>query len=155
MTGPVIIDSNLLLLLIVGSTDRSYIKIHKNLSAYTDDDFDLLVIILTQFSDILTLPHIVTEVSNLARQIRNPARSKIQIKLREFIEITTELPIPSLLGARRAEFYKLGLTDAVALQGCAVPLGGLEVTLLTADTNLANQATALGYSALLYSELLI
>jgi len=74
------------------------------------------------------------------------------MKLREMVEITTEIPIPSLLGVRRDEFDVFGLTDAVILHSCATRFAELEITLLTADAKLANQANALGYSVLLYSD---
>jgi hypothetical protein len=126
---------------------------HKNLNSdYTDDDFDFLGLIVSGFSDIILLPHILAEVSSLARQIKRPAKSHIQMKLREMVEITTEIPIPSLLGVRRDEFDVFGLTDAVILHSCATRFAELEITLLTADAKLANQANALGYSVLLYSD---
>ena len=43
MNGPLLLDSNLLLLFIVGLTDINYIGIHKNLKhTYTIQDYDIL-----------------------------------------------------------------------------------------------------------------
>ncbi len=50
--------------------------------------------------------------------------------------------------AARAEFERLGLTDAVILDFCAMTLGGVAPTLLTADTELADRAHSLGYSVI-------
>ena len=66
-----------MVLLVVGSASRHYISKHKRLSAYTVDDFDLLGLIISEFSDIILLPHILTEVSNVARQIDLPARAEM------------------------------------------------------------------------------
>ncbi len=118
---------------------------HKRLKDdYTVDDFDLLGLILADFSDIVLLPHILAEVSNLARQIKNPARAKIQHKLKTLITTATELPIQSSFGAQRDEFHELGLTDAIILYLCNMSVHGVKPTLITADTNLANSAHSLG-----------
>lgn len=77
MKGVVVIDTNLLVLLVVGSASRSYIRKHKRLSDYTSEDFDMLSLILSEFSEIVFLPHILAEVSNIARQIDLPARRQI------------------------------------------------------------------------------
>jgi len=152
MKDLVVIDANLLLLLIVGISNRKYIKTHKNCSEYTDDDFDLLVEIIGDFSEIILLPHILTEVSNLARQTSEPAKSNIQRKLKEFVENYYEVQVNSLAGVQREEFCLLGLTDSVILVLCTMNIRGLRCTLLTADRPLANQAMALGYDAILYSD---
>lgn len=99
MRGAVVIDTNLMVLLIVGSASREYIPKHKHLSGYTVDDFDMLGLLLSEFSDIVLLPHIVSEVSSLSRQIDEPARTKIQSALRTLIETCAEIPVPSITGA--------------------------------------------------------
>jgi hypothetical protein len=153
MTGVVVVDSNLILLLVVGSASKAYIATHKRLKDdYTVDDFDLLGLILADFSDIVLLPHILAEVSNLARQIKNPARAKIQHKLKTLITTATELPIQSASGAQRDEFDELGLTDAAILHLCNMSLNGISPTLITSDTDLANSAHSLGYSVIDYKQ---
>ncbi len=141
----VLIDANLLLLLIVGSADRRYISMHKNLSSYSEYDFDVLGQLISLYSDIVVLPHVLTELSSLSRQIKSPAKLKIQEKLKEFIEAVPEIMLPSLNGARHDQFFELGLTDAVILQLCALSRNGLDFSLLTNDRDLAVQAEILGY----------
>ncbi len=153
MTGPVIVDANLLLLLIVGASDINYIKMHKNLSGYTESDFEILGDAISIFSDIVLLPHILAEVSSLARQIKNPARSKIQAKLRELVETAPEIPASSLSGVRRDEFDTFGLTDSVILQVCMAGQGGIGLSLLTADNRLAVQAEMMCYNVLNFRHL--
>ena len=92
MTGVVVVDANLLVLLVVGSASKKYIAKHRRLRDYTVEDFELLGLIIGDFSDIVLLPHILAEVSSLARKIDNPARAKIQNALRTLIATTTELP---------------------------------------------------------------
>jgi hypothetical protein len=115
MTGVVVVDANLLVLLVVGSASRDYIAKHRRLQNYTVDDFELLGLIIADFSDIILLPHILAEVSSLIRQIDNPARTEIQNSLGILITTATEIPIQSSRGAQRDEFIELGLTDAIIL----------------------------------------
>ena len=78
MTGVVVVDANLTVLLVVGSASKDYIATHRRLQDYTVDDFEMLGVLIAQFSEIVLLPHILAEVSSLARQIKNPARAKVQ-----------------------------------------------------------------------------
>ena len=74
MNNSVVVDSNLLLLLIVGTASREYIAKHKKLAEYSDGDLDLLTLLISQFSDILLVPHVLTEVSSFSR---NPRRKRV------------------------------------------------------------------------------
>jgi hypothetical protein len=152
MTGVVVVDANLMVLLVVGSASKDYISKHKRLAGYTVDDFELLGIIIAQFSEIVLLPHILVEVSYLSRQIENPAKAKIQSASRVLITTATEIPIQSSFGARRDEFDELGLTDAVILHLCNMSVNGISPTLITTDTDLANSAHSLGYSVIDYKQ---
>ncbi|MGP0093006.1 MAG: PIN domain-containing protein [Xanthobacteraceae bacterium] len=150
MADVVVIDTNLLVLLMVGSASRDYIRKHKRLTEFSTDDFELLVELIGQFSQIVLLPHILAEASSLARQIDNPARSRIQDALGTLIDTTAELPIPSIHGVQRSEFNELGLTDAMILHLCNLSGSGIDPTLITVDEALANNAHALGYSVIDY-----
>jgi hypothetical protein len=61
-----------------------------------------------------------------------------------------ELLIPSVFGARRHEFDRLGLTDAVILHLCEMTVDGISPTLITVDADLANAGMSLGYSVIDY-----
>lgn len=126
---------------------------HKNLSHYNATDFETSCLAISVFPDIVLLPHIMAEVSSLARQIRNPARAAIRNKLKELIETNVEIPISSLDDVRRDEFDGFGLTDAVILQFCALQDKGVGFSLLTADGDLALPAEMLGYSVTNFSHL--
>jgi hypothetical protein len=153
MTGVVVVDTNLMVLLVVGSASKEYIAKHKRLQRdYSVYDFELLGLLIAEFSEIVILPHILAEVSSLARQIKNPARAKVQNALRTLITTATELPIQSASGAQRAEFDELGLTDAVILHLCNMSVNGISPTLITCDTGLANSAHSLGYSVIDYKQ---
>lgn len=153
MKGVVVVDTNLLVLLVVGSARRDYISKHKRLKDhYNVEDFELLVSLIAEFSDIVLLPHILTEVSNLSRNIDNPAKKEVQEALRTLIETSNELPLLSSYGSQRPEFHELGLTDAVILHLCSMSISGINPTLITTDTDLANNANSLGFSVIDYKE---
>ena len=153
MSGPVVVDTNLLVLLVVGSAGKNYISRHKRLKGvFTAEDYELLALLIAQFSDLVLLPHIVAEVSNLARHIDFPARRYVQHALRRLVSTATELPLPSILGVERAEFHQLGLTDSVILHLCSMSIAGASPTLLTVDTHLADHAHSLGYSVIDYKQ---
>ncbi len=150
MKGVVVLDTNLMVLLTVGSAARDYIAKHKRLQSYTVDDFDLINILIAQFSDIVLIPHILSEASSIARQISQPALRGVQSAFRRLISGCTEYPVPSVLACERSEFARLGLTDAVILHFCSLQLAGIPPTLLTTDTDLADSAIAQGHSVIDY-----
>lgn len=148
-----VLDTNLLVLLVVGSASKAYIARHDRLSGYTENDFDLLVELVGGFSDIVVLPHIWTEADYLVRSggLRHPATHEILDKLRVLISSTTELPIASAAGATRWEFGSLGLADSVLLHLSSMEAHDLPVTLITADRDLANAAASQGYACIDYN----
>jgi hypothetical protein len=147
MRGPVVIDTNLLALLVDGTTPKRYVSLHKRIeSEFSIGDFELFVELVGLFSDIILLPHIIAETSSLIRQISTPMRTDIQDTLRKLITTTLEFPIASTWGARRDEYQELGITDAVILHFLSI--NEIEPTLMTIDRNLFNRANSLGYGVI-------
>lgn len=144
MTGPVAIDTNLLLLLVVGSASLAYIGMHRRLAKVSENDFDMLVSAIEPFSEILLIPQVVAEVSNLSAQIGQPAAGAIRETLGRLVESTTEVPVESISAVQRAEFSYLGVTDAALLHLCSTRIGNSVPTLLTVDGRLSAAAYALG-----------
>jgi rRNA-processing protein FCF1 len=105
-----LIDTNLLLLYLVGVLDRNRITTFKRTSIYTSDDFDMLDAIMGRFQRVITTPHILAEVSNLGGQLGAPLNRKFFDVLAEAITRLNEQYVPSndaMQGYRR-----LGVTDA-------------------------------------------
>jgi hypothetical protein len=147
MRGAVALDSNLLLLFVVGSASVSYIEKHKRLQhVFTEDHFVLLLDLLAEYSSLILLPNTLTETSNLSRQIAEPARSAIARTMRLLIERSTETFVASAKAAGRGEFLKLGLTDAVLLELAGRESAASAITLLTTDLELAIAAEIAGYA---------
>jgi hypothetical protein len=150
MKGVAVLDSNLTVLLVVGSASTAYIEKHKRLKGYHTYDFEVLGLIIAEFLEIVLLPYVLTEASNLVRQIEEPAKGRISTAFRTFITTAVELPIPSAHGAMRSEYERLGLTDAVLLHLCSMSIEGIDPTLITADSELADVAGSLGHSVIDY-----
>lgn len=107
----VVIDSNLLLLLFLGSYERKQISTNKRLATFTEGDFDLLTRFLAQFSQLVTTPNILTEVSNLSNAIPDAKKAAYFTWFAGKLAVLEEEYVPSTtaLGNRWARF---GLTDA-------------------------------------------
>lgn len=127
-----ILDSNLLVLLVVGVQDRSLISKHKRTRQYTEDDFDLLLEFLANFDRIVVTPNILTECSNLLAQDAS-ASGALRQGLKSFIESPTlrERVRASIDVVKVSEFPRLGLTDAGILD-----VFGRDLPVLTADLQL-------------------
>ncbi len=138
----IILDSNLLLLLVVGLTSRRYIATHRRLQGYEEVDFDLLKGLLDSVGRVIVTPNTLTETSNLAGQIGEPARRQIYQQLRVIFRTFEERYVESSRAAEQSEFLRLGLADAAQL-GVASEAH----TLLTADLNLYLAAAARGFKA--------
>jgi hypothetical protein len=107
----VAIDSNLLLLLWIGSFDRSLITRFKRTQKYTEADFDLLFNLLKRVRLIVTTPHILTEVTNLAGQLPEQMAEEFRSEIRNVVEQISERYFSFKIAAAEACFISLGLTD--------------------------------------------
>lgn len=130
MSG-IVIDSNLLLLLVVGFTDRGLIEKHKRTREFVPGDYELLLRILEPYKEVHVTPHIVTEVSNLVSQIGEPNKTKLLACLGRLIPAYSESFLLSKELVYHRKFDKLGLTDCAILE-----LVGTEMHLVTVDLEL-------------------
>ena len=144
-----LVDTNLLLLLIVGASDITLIGPDgfKRTRIYTSDDFRLLKLFTEQFPSIVTTAHVLTEVSNLIGQLFGEKRPRCFDDLSAFITRTVELPMPSSKAADRAEFRLLGLTD------CALAELAEDYLVLTDDARCAKALNEAGIEVLNFNNL--
>ncbi|HET6567359.1 MAG TPA: PIN domain-containing protein [Rhodothermales bacterium] len=110
-----LIDSNLLLLYFVGSHDPKQLPKFKRTAAYLPEDYTLLVEFMGQFERVVTTPHILTEVSNLAGQLAEPVKSAVFANLRTGIKLLEERFHASTALSASPEFARFGLTDLAVL----------------------------------------
>lgn len=146
----VLVDTNLLVLLVVGLSRPTYIAAHGRLQYYDVSDFEIVRRMVEGYDDIVTTPHILAEVSSLIRKINNPARDHVRKTFRKLIDDCDEIIIASST-CREEHFLALGLTDAVSLRICSESMQeDVAIELLTADEPLYNRALSLGLPAELY-----
>ena len=134
-----VIDTQLLVLLVVGYTSRDQIGRHKRSKEYSVEDFDSLIRLLGNKPRLLVTPHVLAETSNLLRQTAEPLCSNLLETLGELIQQLDERVVAARVATRREEFLGLGLTDAALLAVTEKP-----AKLLTADLKLSVAAKKAG-----------
>jgi hypothetical protein len=109
----VLLDTNILLLYLVGSFDQKRIARFKRTLAYSAEDYGLLLALLMRFRRIVTTPHILSEVNSLAGQFGEPARAGLfELFARIIGDLLAEEYVASAAAAGIAQFPRLGLTDS-------------------------------------------
>jgi len=140
-----LIDTNLLLLLVVGATDPAFVSRHKNLKLgdkqLSKTHYNQLLEVIQTSDKLVSTPNILTETSNLLRQCKNPMRDNITRVFSNLINKFEEIYIPSCEAASRTEFIRFGLTDASILT-----LQQRKLRIVTADGPLDESCRRLGFT---------
>lgn len=116
LPAKIYVDANLLVLLVVGATEKGLIAKHRRLKTFETADYERLVRLVNQTGIVLVTPNILTEASNLLAQHGEPERSRFFQTLRMLIEETEEVVVASREAAENSQFIRLGLTDAALLE---------------------------------------
>lgn len=109
-TKGILIDTNILLLFLVGSVSPDLIPRISRTSNFSFQDFQIISNTIDFFDVKVTTPHVLTEVSNLIGR-----RSIIQTALRSYVEIVEERFLESTKVVSDEAFLKFGLTDTAIL----------------------------------------
>jgi hypothetical protein len=115
----VLLDSNLLLVFLTGSLGAQVFKRFKRISDYTLADYELLVRFIDNFSVLLTTPHILTEISNLANSLPNWYKPDWYENLAGLIACNGDAVqvreewVPAIELVKMPEFISYGITDSV------------------------------------------
>ena len=110
------IDTNLLVLLVVGSVGRDLIAKHRRLRAYSAEDYETLLGLISRVDRVFVTPNTLTETSNLLAQHGDPERSRFFEMLRFIIGESEEVVVASTKASNNSAFVRLGLTDAALLE---------------------------------------
>jgi rRNA-processing protein FCF1 len=112
----VLVDTNILVLYIIGTLDPDLIRKHKRTSKFLPTDYRLLDGLLRRFRRIVTTPNVLTEVSNLVDQIGGETGPKLQALLGGLVETSFEEHyVQSVDASKEEEFQRLGLADSSIL----------------------------------------
>ena len=129
-----VIDANLLVLLIVGSTDRGLIEqFGRTKNHFAELDFDRLTDIVdfsAERKGLATTSHVLAETSNLLGE-----RRELMTTLEQFVYDVSESRKEAIQLVSSPAFHRLGLTDAGLLD-----LSFRSHCVLTVDKGLATAA---------------
>ena len=128
-----LIDTNVLILLVIGCTRIDLISKHSRSKSYNKADFDLAMSLIGDLRRIVLIPHVLTETSNLIGQYREPDKSSIRKMLKSFILMYKEHVDPSINSVMENIYTRLGLTDAAIILAAKQ-----SIPLLTDDLDLFN-----------------
>jgi hypothetical protein len=149
MSQIIALDTNLIILLIVGLADETVVPKHKRTRAYTTQDFKLLSNIVAGYREIAVVPNALSEVSNLLSFEADELSRKILANFSRFISNTREFYITSLDASKRHEFRWLGLSDSAILE-----LAKRETDILTSDVDLHIAALRAGYNSFNFTHMI-
>ncbi|MGM0581733.1 MAG: hypothetical protein ACQETL_13690 [Bacteroidota bacterium] len=134
-----LIDSNALLVLILGLMNPSLINKHKKTSIYSSEDYENLLGVIGSIESLVVLPNIWTEVDNLLNKFNRNQKELYVEKIIQTIKNTTEQYLQSNLIEENHAFYDLGLTDTLILEhakNCEL--------IITSDSTLSDYARSQG-----------
>lgn len=113
----VVVDANVFILLLVGLTNKNYIKKVKSTKIFTANDYLTLQNLLKKFEKIITTPNILTEVSNLSGQ-KEKFRKDLFTNFNKLVgsSYLKEEFVDSAEASEDKAFKRLGLTDSVIIK---------------------------------------
>ena len=114
-----LIDTNILLLLVVGTADVRQIARFKRTRQFDRNHYHFLLRFLETFDSIATTPHILTETSNLLGHAEADRRSTFRRVLSRFIDRADEKVTGSRLVTEQPSYARLGLTDAAIVDAAS------------------------------------
>lgn len=142
-----LVDTNLLLVLLLGHVDPRLIGNTARTDGYSASDYELLRDVLEPFARIVILPQILTEAGNLLkRNCRYPsALLDLQLELARFVQDAKarERTVSAKRATLHPAYHTLGYADAAIL---AAANG--RYLLLTADGPLQGMAWSSGIDVL-------
>ena len=112
----VLIDTNLLVLLIVGSTDRKLIEEHRRTKAFVTRDYDELCGLLEGFDEFWITSHCLAETSNLLKHTGKRNARSLLTTLAAFCSRTRESYLPKARVFADDHFLRLGVADTGFVQ---------------------------------------
>ncbi len=136
----VLIDTNLLLLLIVGLYNKDLISEHKRTKEFTPKDFDLLVKYINGYKILWVTSHCLSEVSNLIRQTNEEQAKELMTFFSAFIARAKESHIPKEI------IFKNGISTRLGVADTGLIIKSKRVTcVFTVDFDLYKEISKKGY----------
>lgn len=146
----ILVDTNILLLYFVGTIRRTRISQFGRTKQFTPQDFDLLILFLSDFATMATTQSILTEVSNFIDKLGEPERTDCYGLLAVEISSLQESCIPSRdIASTEWPFAAFGLTDC----GIVETAKRHQYLVLTDDLKVANFLRSEGVDTINFNDL--
>ena len=107
----ILIDTNLLVLFLVGSVNRKRILNFKRTGSFSVEDYDLLLRLIGCFGKLIATPHVLAQVSDLT-DLPGKELDLVRSRFKSLVDDITELSDTSREIVTDPAFTRLGLTDA-------------------------------------------
>ena len=107
----ILVDSNPLIGLLVGRFNPAHLHNCRATKGFTEEDYELLERVVARFDQVVTTPHILTEVSNLGGKLPEGLVTDFRVVFREVIKNLSEQPLAAKVIAQDSHFLRFGLTD--------------------------------------------
>lgn len=143
----VLLDTNVLLLYVVGAVDRKQIGTFKRTMQFAPEDYDLVSGIVGRFDRLVSTPNILTEVSNLLGQLPANLHSTFFQAFGVGIRLLEENLVKSSEVSSRPEFTRLGLTDTAIIHVARQHL------VVTTDWPLSNSLASAGVDVINFNHI--
>ena len=144
-----VIDTELLILLLIGKYDPEYVSTFKITNKFTKKDFNLVNLIVNHFNNIIITPHIIAELSNHSMKIPT---GRIKLYFDHFIKILKkfkEVHIEKDLVFKSEYLPLIGITD----YGILLSSKENDYLLFTTDRSLTQISRAQGVNVLNFNEI--
>lgn len=126
----VLVDTNLLVLYLVGLVNKRRIQDFKRTQNFTVEDFDVLAGLIEQLGKLISTPHVLAQVSDLT-DLAGKELAKVRSLYKEIVTPVEEYYDRSRDLMTDALFDRLGLTDTAICRVC-----GRGILVVTADVQL-------------------
>lgn len=121
-------DTNIFILLVVGSIGKEHISLFKRTKEFTVEQYEFLQTLLLQQNQFVISSHVITEASNLLESFSFRKQPIGLIQLKEFINNSVELYSEATQLVQNNSYLKFGLSDASIEELCKK-----EVVVFTVD----------------------
>jgi hypothetical protein len=132
----ILIDTNILFVLLVGSVNKERITKFHLTQQFIPEDYELLLKFMSEVKNLVTTPNILTEINSLANQLGKPELSECFAIFAGFVQnvdILNEYYMKSQEAVSADKLIEFGLTDSVILT-----LAQGNYLVLTGELKLAN-----------------
>lgn len=137
----IIIDTNSLIVLVLGLINPNLINSHRRTSIYDKKDFDFMIEKIQDLKNLIIFPNVWTELDNLLKDFSGKLKNDYINQVRFLSKTSTESFMSSNLAFELHSIYDLGLTDSIILNYASTSKCDF---VITSDSTLSDHLIANG-----------